>query len=79
MPKHEIRNILNNLGNKCSLVMKFGQFVQYYKIIFFIKKFYENVAWKLFNFQRILCKKDTLQVSMLISTNFDRLAIAYLI
>ena len=33
--------LLNNLGSKRSLVMKFGQFMQYYKIIFFIKKFYE--------------------------------------
>ena len=34
--------LLNNLGSKCSLVMKFDQFMQYYKIIFFIKKFYEK-------------------------------------
>ena len=33
--------LLNNLGSKRSLVMKFGQFMQYYKIIF-IKKFYEK-------------------------------------
>ena len=34
--------LVNNLGSKRSLVMKFGQFMQYYKIIFFIKKFYEK-------------------------------------
>ena len=34
--------LLNNLISKRSLVMKFGQFMQYYKIIFFIKKFYEK-------------------------------------
>ena len=34
--------LLNNLGNKCSLVMKFDQFMQYYKITLFIKKFYEK-------------------------------------
>ena len=35
--------LLNNLyWGKCSLVMRFGQFMQYYKIIFFIKKFYEK-------------------------------------
>ena len=34
--------LLNNLGSKCSLVMKFGQFMQYYKIIFFIKKIFEK-------------------------------------
>ena len=39
--------LLNNLGSKCNLVMKFGQFMQYYKTIFFIKKVYKNVAWEL--------------------------------
>ena len=34
--------LLNNLKSKRSLVMKFGQFMQYYKIIFFRKKFYEK-------------------------------------
>ena len=36
--KHEI--FLNNLVNKYSLVMKFGQFMQHYKIKFIIKKLY---------------------------------------
>ena len=27
--------------------MKFGQFVQYYKIIFLLKNSMKNVAWKL--------------------------------
>ena len=32
MPKDETRNILlNNLGSKRSLLMKFGQFMQHYK------------------------------------------------
>ena len=31
--------LLNNLRSKYSLVMKFGQFMQYYKKKFFIKKF----------------------------------------
>ena len=41
--------LLSNLGSKYSLVMKFGQFMQYYKIILFIEKFYEKfyVTWKL--------------------------------
>ena len=26
--------LLNNLGSKCSLVMKFGQFMQYYKKLY---------------------------------------------
>ena len=43
MSKHETQNILlNNLGSKCVLVMKFGRFMQYYKITFFIKKFYKK-------------------------------------
>ena len=39
--------LLNNLGSKCSLVMKFGQFMQYYKIIFLSKNPTKNVARKL--------------------------------
>ena len=38
---------LNKLGNKRSLGMKFGQFMQYYKIIFLSKNSSKNVAWKL--------------------------------
>ena len=34
--------LLNNLGSERSLVMEFGQFMQYYKLIFFMKKFYEK-------------------------------------
>ena len=34
--------LLNNLGSKHSLVKKFGQFKQYYKRKFFIKKIYEK-------------------------------------
>ena len=85
MPKHETRNILlNNLGRKHSLVMKFGQFMQYHKIIFFIKKFYEKCGLEtssrpFFNFQEILCKKYSVEVSMLIWTYFDRFAITYII
>ena len=74
--------LMNNLGSKRSLVMKFGQFMQYYKIIFLWKNSSKNVAWKLVqvlsNFQRILCKKDSVEVSMLLRTNFDRFAITYL-
>ena len=46
--KHETRDtLLNNLGGKRSLVMKFGQFMQYCKIIFFIKKLYEKCGLEL--------------------------------
>ena len=34
--------LLNNLGNKRSLEMKFGQFMQHYKITFFIKNLYKK-------------------------------------
>ena len=34
--------LLSNFGSKRSLVMNFGQFMQYYTMIFFIKKFYEK-------------------------------------
>ena len=72
--------LLNNLGSKRSLVMKFDQLTQYYKIIFFIKKFFEKYGLEaLFNFHRILCEKDSVEVSMLIWINFDRFAVTYVI
>ena len=41
------------------------------------------MAWKLvqafFNFQKILCKKDSVNVSKLIWTDFERFAITYVI
>ena len=43
MPKHETQNtLLNNLRSKCILVMKFGQFMQYYKMIFYTENLYEK-------------------------------------
>ena len=75
--------LLNNLGNKQSLVMKFSQFMLYYKIKFLIKKLWEmwsgNWFQALFNFQNIICKKESEEVRMLIWTNFDSVAITYLI
>ena len=42
----------------------------------------KNVTWAqvqtLFNFQRVLCKKESEDVSMLIWTNFDSFAIEYI-
>ena len=38
--------LLNNLGIKHSLAMKFGQFMQYYKIVFLLKNYTKNVAWE---------------------------------
>ena len=43
MPKHETPNILlNNMGSKYSLLMKFGQFMSYYKRKNFIKNILPN-------------------------------------
>ena len=43
----------------------------------------KNVVWKLvpdpFYFQRILCKEDSVEVSIMIWTNFDSFAIKYVI
>ena len=39
--------LLNNLGSKRSLVMKFTQFMQYYKTIFLSKNSTKYLAWKL--------------------------------
>ena len=38
-----------------------------------------NKLQALFNFVRILCKKDSVELIMLIWTNFDRFAITYVI
>ena len=43
--KHE-HILLNKLGSKHSLVMKFDKFLSYYKTIFFIKKLYEKFGLK---------------------------------
>ena len=47
------------------------------------KKYMKNVAWTLvsglFNFQRIYCKKESVEARMLIWTNFDSFAITCLI
>ena len=39
--------LLNNLGSKHSLLMKFGQFMSYYKRKKFIKKLGKTGTWKL--------------------------------
>ena len=74
------KHILNNLGSKHSLVM---EFVILQNNFFYQKN--EQKMWPgnkfqvLFNFQRILCKKDSVEVSMLIWTNSDSFAMTYLI
>ena len=39
--------LLNNMESKRSLVMKFGEFMQYYQIIFLSKNSTKNVVWEL--------------------------------
>ena len=39
--------LLNNLGSKHNLVMKFSQFIQYYKSNFLSKNYMKIVAWEL--------------------------------
>ena len=54
--------------------------MQHYKLKLFVKKFYEfPIVPDLFNFQRILCKKESDEASMLIWTNFDSFVITYVI
>ena len=75
--------LLNNLESKCSLIMKFDQFMQYYKIIFLTEKFCEKcgleTSSRAFLIFKKSSKKDSVKVSMLIWTNFDRFSITYLI
>ena len=76
--------LLSKLGSKHSLVMKFGQFMQYYKRKLFIQKFYEK--WTLETSSRPFlifkesspCEKESEEVYMLIWTNFDCFSITYL-
>ena len=68
------------LGSKDSLVKKFGQLIYYNKGKNFIKKtpwkmWPENKFQALFNFQKILCKKKSEEVCMLIWTNLNSFAI----
>ena len=85
MPKHETKHIsLNNLGYTLSLVMKFGQFMLYYKIKFFIKIFYEKCdldtsCSPFLIFKESSVKKESEEASMMIWTNFDSFAIKYVI
>ena len=53
--------LLNNLGSKRSLVMKFGQFMQYYKIIFFIKKFYKKCGLETSSRPSLIFKKSSVK------------------
>ena len=68
--KHETRDtLLNNLGGKRSLVMKFGQFMQYCKIIFFIQKFYKKCDLETSSRPFLIFKKSS--VKKILWRSFD--------
>ena len=72
--------LLNNLGSKHNLVMKFGQFIQHCKRKLFIKnliKMWAGNYFLVFNFQRILWKMGNEEVYVLIWTNFDSFTNTY--
>ena len=60
--------LLNNLGSKCILVIKFGQFMQYYKMIFFIKKFYERYGMETSSRSFLIFKKSSVKKILWMST-----------
>ena len=78
MPNHETRNtLMNNLGSKNSLFIEIWPiYVMLQNKFFYLKSLRRNYESK--RIQRILCRKDSVEVSMLIWTNFDRFAITYL-
>ena len=80
--KHET-HIIEKLGNETQS----GNEIWPVYVILQNENFYQKSLLKmclanyfqaLFNFQRILCKKDPVEVSMLIWTKFDGFAITYL-
>ena len=75
-----MKRILLKFLSKHILVMKFGQFMLYYKskifINFFWKLWPENEFQALLNFQKMLCKKGSEKLRILILTNFDSFAIS---
>ena len=52
--------LLNNLGSKCSLVMKFGQFMQYYKIIL-SKRFYRKCGMEISSWPFLVFKESSVK------------------
>ena len=57
IPKHKTNTLVNNLGSKHSLLMKFSQFMSYYKGTNFIKKFYKNCGLKTSSRPFCVCKE----------------------
>ena len=75
--------LLNNFRSKRSLVMKFGQFMFYYKKKI-IKNFYEKCCLETSSRPFLILiasfiKKKSEKVNVLIQTNFDSFANTYLI
>ena len=70
--------LLNKLGSKHSLVMKFSQFVQHYKRKIFIQKLCEKYGLETSSRPFLIFKESSLKSNlrcMLIWTNFDSFAI----
>ena len=67
MPKHKTRNIiLNNLGSKHSLLMKFGQLMSYCKSEKIIKNVCKNCDLKTSSRPFCVCKKlSTISIAKL--------------
>ena len=58
MPMHKTKNILlNNLGSKNHVKMKFGQLISYYKRKYFFKKLYKNCNLKTSSWSFCVCKE----------------------
>ena len=53
--------LLNNLISKYSLVIKFGQFMLYYNIKFFIKKFHEKCGLETSSTSFLIFKKSSVK------------------
>ena len=74
MVKHKKNSILRNkLGRKHNLLMKFGQFMSYYKRRKFMKKFYKNCDLK--TSPRFACVRKELGTTSIGKWNLLRQAI----
>ena len=73
--------LLNNLGSKYSLVVRFGQLLWYYKKKIIIKNLHEqcDLETSFKTLPKILRGNKSEEVHLLILTNFDSFVITHLI
>ena len=73
--------LLNNLGSKYSLVVRFGQLLWYYKKKIIIKNLHEqcDLETSFKTLPKILRGNKSEEVHLLILTNFDCFVITHLI